>query len=134
MDLRSPTDAVSADEATLLTARLDQLLATIDPRTAPDAAFWGAQFDLGLAWPHFPVGSGGLGVPPSAQRLVMERLAAAGARFPATVNPMGVGMAAPTIVTHGSAVQRSKYLRRCFTCEDIWCQLFSEPGAGSDVA
>ncbi len=49
-------------------------------------------------------------------------------------NPIGYGMVAPTIVAIGSEAQRQRYLRPLFTCEDIWCQLFSEPGAGSDVA
>ncbi len=43
-------------------------------------------------------------------------------------------MAAPTILTMGSDAQKRRYLRPLFTCEEIWCQLFSEPGAGSDVA
>ncbi|EQD77951.1 acyl-CoA dehydrogenase domain-containing protein, partial [mine drainage metagenome] len=43
-------------------------------------------------------------------------------------------MAMPTVLTHGSKELSMKLLRRCYTCEDIWCQLFSEPGAGSDVA
>ena len=49
-------------------------------------------------------------------------------------NPIGYGMGAPTIVTHGSDEQKQRYLRPLFTGEEIWCQLFSEPGAGSDVA
>ena len=47
---------------------------------------------------------------------------------------MGYGMCGPTIVEWGTPEQKQKYLRRIFTAEDIWCQLFSEPGAGSDVA
>ncbi len=43
-------------------------------------------------------------------------------------------MCAPTIVTHGSDEQKRRYLRPLFTSEEIWCQMFSEPGAGSDVA
>ena len=43
-------------------------------------------------------------------------------------------MCAPTIATHGTAEQKERYLRPLFTNEEIWCQLFSEPGAGSDVA
>ncbi len=49
-------------------------------------------------------------------------------------NPIGYGMGAPTLVAHGSDAQRARYLRPLFTGEEIWCQLFSEPGAGSDVA
>ena len=49
-------------------------------------------------------------------------------------NPLGYGMVAPTIVVHGTEDQKSRFLRPLFTGEEIWCQLFSEPGAGSDVA
>ena len=51
-----------------------------------------------------------------------------------TRNPIGHGMCAPTIVAHGSEEQKARYLRPLFTSEEIWCQMFSEPGAGSDVA
>ena len=47
---------------------------------------------------------------------------------------MGVGMAGPTLVAFGTEQQQQTHLRRIWTCEDIWCQMFSEPGAGSDVA
>ena len=59
---------------------------------------------------------------------------AAGAPLPYGRNPIGYGMCAPTIVTHGSDAQKQRYLRPLFTGEEIWCQMFSEPGAGSDVA
>src|SRR5207237_1894778 len=49
-------------------------------------------------------------------------------------NIIGHGMAAPTVATHGTPEQKQRHLRPLFTNEDIWCQLFSEPGAGSDVA
>ena len=47
---------------------------------------------------------------------------------------IGYGMGAPTVQTHGTPEQKSVPERPLFTCEEIWCQLFSEPGAGSDVA
>jgi alkylation response protein AidB-like acyl-CoA dehydrogenase len=114
--------------------RVDQLLAEHDPATAPPTAFLGAQFDAGLAWVHFPEGFGGLGIEPSAQRVVNERLRAAKAPEAYWHNPIGHGMGAPTVVTHGSDEQKRRYLRPLFTGEEVWCQLFSEPGAGSDVA
>ena len=117
-----------------VTALLDRLLDAHPPATTDPARFLGAQFDLGLAWVHFPVGAGGLGAPPGVQAVVDERLAAAGAPAPAERNPLGHGMAAPTIVTHGTPEQRERWLRPLFTGEEIWCQLFSEPGAGSDLA
>jgi alkylation response protein AidB-like acyl-CoA dehydrogenase len=114
--------------------RVDQLLSEHPPRDTHPREFLGHQFDLGLAWVQFPDGYGGLGVSPKLQKLVDERLRAAGAPFTAMRNPIGLGMAAPTIVTHGSEDQKRRYLRPLFTSEEIWCQLFSEPGAGSDVA
>jgi alkylation response protein AidB-like acyl-CoA dehydrogenase len=112
---------------------VDRLLADNDPK-GDRVAFLGAQFDLGLAWVHFDEGYGGLGLGPRLQRIVTERVAAAGGPNPYYRNPIGYGMGAPTVHTHGSDEQRARYLRPLFTCEEIWCQLFSEPGAGSDVA
>ena len=103
-------------------------------RSADPTKIRARQFDLGLAWVHFPRGLGGLGLDPSYQLRVDEHLAELGVGNNFLQNPMGIGMVAPTIVTHGTAEQQRRYLRRIFTTEDIWCQLFSEPGAGSDVA
>ena len=83
---------------------------------------------------HFPVGHGGLEVSPRYQKLVNERIGAAGGPTPFFVNPIGYGMCAPTVVVWGSEEQKRRYLRPLFTGEEIWCQLFSEPGAGSDFA
>jgi alkylation response protein AidB-like acyl-CoA dehydrogenase len=112
----------------------DQLLAELDPRTTPVEEFRGRQFDLGLAWVSFPEGSGGLGLPPALQRPIDERLAAAGATPPGAREFFGLTMAGPTMVSHGSDAIKARLLRRMFTGEDAWCQLFSEPGAGSDLA
>lgn len=118
----------------LVRERLERLLGLHPPGRVPAVEFLGAQFDLGLAWVHFPEGCGGLGLAPRLQRLVNDRLAAAGAPNAYARNPIGYGMGAPTIVTHGSPEQRARHLRPLFTGEELWCQLFSEPGAGSDVA
>jgi alkylation response protein AidB-like acyl-CoA dehydrogenase len=115
-------------------ALVDQLLADVPPKETPSAAFLGAQFDRGLAWVHFPEGRGGLGLSPSLHQRVVGRLSAAGAPSSAMRNIIGYGMVAPTLIVHGSEEQKDRYLRPLFTGEEIWCQLFSEPGAGSDVA
>ncbi len=112
----------------------DQLLSELDPKQVDAVEFLGRQYDLGLAWVHFPEGNGGLGASPKLQRMIDETLGGAGAPMSAASNPIGYGMSAPTIVTHGSEEQKQRYLRPLFTCEEIWCQLFSEPDAGSDVA
>jgi alkylation response protein AidB-like acyl-CoA dehydrogenase len=113
---------------------VDQLLADLPPRSTDPVAFLGEQFDRGLAWLHFPVGCGGLGASPAAQVRAQRRLLSAGAPNSATRNIIGYGMCAPTIVAHGTDEQKARYLRPLFTGEEVWCQLFSEPGAGSDVA
>jgi alkylation response protein AidB-like acyl-CoA dehydrogenase len=115
-------------------ALIDQLLDKHPPGTTPRDEFWGGQFDLGLAWVHFPDGHGGLGLDPKLQEGIDARLAAAGAPSNVNVNFMGIGMAGPTLAARGSEEQRRRFLRKAFTCQQIWCQLFSEPGAGSDLA
>jgi len=118
-----------------LDARIEALLDEHDPATAKPREFLGAQFDAGLAWVHLPPGFGGLGLPRIAQERVDARLAAAGAPIGGTMkNYIGMGMAAPTIVAFGTDEQKRKFLRPLFTGEQIYCQLFSEPGAGSDLA
>ena len=96
--------------------------------------FLGAQYDLGLAWAHFDEGYGGLGLAPKLQGRVNAKLSQEGAPMCWQRNPIGYGMCGPTVYTHGSEEQKSKYLRPLFTTVEIWCQLFSEPSAGSDVA
>ncbi|MEY2975288.1 MAG: hypothetical protein RIR49_1708 [Actinomycetota bacterium] len=113
---------------------IDRLLAEHPLPATPMTEFLGAQYDLGLAWVHFPEGLGGLGVSPKHQPHVNARLFAAGAANPFMLNPMGYGMCGPTVVEWGSEEQKRRYLRPLFTAEEMWCQLFSEPGAGSDVA
>ncbi|MEU4317611.1 acyl-CoA dehydrogenase family protein [Nocardia fluminea] len=118
-----------------LDARVASLLATHDPATTDAREFLGARFDTGLAWVQFPEGHGGLGLPQTYQARVDAALAAAGAPGPAVErNGIGLGMAAPTIAAIGTTEQKRKFLRPLYTGEHIYCQLFSEPGAGSDLA
>jgi alkylation response protein AidB-like acyl-CoA dehydrogenase len=98
-------------------------------------AFLQARFDAGLAWVSFPEGLGGLNAPRALQPVVDAEFAAAGApdNEPLRIG-IGLGMAAPTILRHGTDAQRKRFLRPLWTGEEVWCQLFSEPGAGSDLA
>ena len=115
-------------------ALVDRLLQEHDPKTSEPADFWGAQYDLGLAWVDFPVGLGGRGWAREMQDVVDDRLHAAGAPVNRFTNFPGIGMAAPTLHAYAPVEDQERLLRPIFTCEEIWCQLFSEPGAGSDVA
>ena len=97
--------------------------------------FWGKQFDLGLAWVQYPEGAGGLGLNPKYQLIITETLRKEGiSQQNRVANILGIGMGAPTIVEYGTEEQIAKYLRPMFTTEEIWCQMFSEPGSGSDLA
>ena len=115
--------------------RVREFLARCDPRTRARTAFLRARFDAGLAWVHYPPGLGGLGLPRTLQGAVDAEFAAAGApgNHPERIG-IGLGMAAPTILAFGTDEQRLRWLRPLWTGEEIWCQLFSEPGAGSDLA
>jgi alkylation response protein AidB-like acyl-CoA dehydrogenase len=124
---------MSDAETELVEKAVSELLADHDPAQESNVELRGHQFDRGLAWVHFPVGFGGLGVRPELQRLVESRLRAAGASGPDPAS-FFLSLAGPTIVTHGTDEQRRRFLRPMFTGEERWCQLFSEPGAGSDFA
>jgi alkylation response protein AidB-like acyl-CoA dehydrogenase len=131
-------DAVNPDAATSDEHRVieltEALLAEFPPKSTSPVEFLGAQFDKGLAWVHFPEGHGGLGLNPKLQKTINERVYAAGAPNPMYRNPIGHGMCGPTVVVWGSEEQKQRYLRPLFTGEEVWCQLFSEPGSGSDFA
>jgi alkylation response protein AidB-like acyl-CoA dehydrogenase len=116
-----------------VTEALDAFLAANDPKTMGDVAYRGARFDAGLAWVHFPKGNGGLGLRPELNGVIEKRFRAAGAP-PQDPSTFFMALAGPTIVTHGSEEQKQRFLRPMFTGEERWCQLFSEPGAGSDFA
>jgi alkylation response protein AidB-like acyl-CoA dehydrogenase len=118
-----------------LRERVRGLLAERDPAAGDPLDFLRARFDAGLAWVHFPVGLGGLGAPRALQAVVDAELAAAGApdNDPRRIG-IGLGMAAPTILRYGTEEQKQRFLRPLWTGEEVWCQLFSEPGAGSDLA
>jgi len=85
---------------------------------------WGA--------PSWPAEYGGRGFGPLESTVWAEERARAGATIP--FNVVGFGMAGPTIISHGSEEQKQRYLPALLGGDEIWCQLFSEPGAGSDLA
>jgi alkylation response protein AidB-like acyl-CoA dehydrogenase len=110
-------------------------LAEHDPRQMPAQDFLNARYDAGLAWVHYPEGLGGLGLSRSLQQVIDAEFAAAGAPDNNSGrNAIGLGMAAPTILAYGTDEQQKRWLRELWTGREVWCQLFSEPGAGSDLA
>jgi alkylation response protein AidB-like acyl-CoA dehydrogenase len=126
------TGPVTADD---LRGQVRDFLATHDPAETGRLDFLRARFDAGLAAVHYPPGLGGQGLPRALQQAVDAELSAAGApgNEPERI-VIGLGMAAPTILAFGTEEQKRRWLRPLWTGEEIWCQLFSEPGAGSDLA
>jgi alkylation response protein AidB-like acyl-CoA dehydrogenase len=133
LDMTATETLPGTDEQRVM-ALADELIESHPPSSTSAREFLGAQFDLGLAWVHFDEGFGGLGLNPKLQRIVNEKVRDAGGPFCMARNPIGYGMCGPTVHVWGSDEQKARYLRPLFTCEDIWCQLFSEPGSGSDFA
>ena len=124
--------AITDDE---LKQRTESLIEEVDPHANDQYTFRGAQYDAGLAFVHFPEGKGGLGLSRSKQSIVDQVLRDAKVPYhDLMVNPIGIGMGAPVVLNHGTEEMHEKHLKKIFTGEDIWCQLFSEPTHGSDVA
>jgi len=94
---------------------------------------WSRQlFDAGYAGITWPTEYGGLGLAPTFQGIYLEEMARHDA--PGHVGVIGLGMAGPTILAWGSDAQKQRYLRPLLSGQEIWCQGFSEPDAGSDLA
>ena len=128
------TETKHSDAEQLVRSKLDELI-QFRSQTDDIKEFWGKQFDLGLAWVQFPESAGGLGLNPKYQLIITETLRNEGiSQQNRVANILGIGMGAPTIVEYGTPEQIQTYLRPMFTTEEIWCQLFSEPGSGSDLA
>jgi len=84
---------------------------------------------VGLTWPKE---YGGQGLGPLEQVISNQEIARAG--VPGIIDAIGVGMLGPTIIAHGTEEQKQRYLAPMLHADEVWCQLFSEPAAGSDLA
>lgn len=102
-------------------------------RTDVDAArAWTRKlFDAGYAGLTWPKEFGGAGAPYTFQAIMLEEFARAEA--PDHIGVIGLGMAGPTIIAHGTAEQKTAHLSKILSGEEVWCQGFSEPGSGSDL-
>ena len=97
------------------------------------ARAWQAMLhDAGYVGVTWPVEAGGRGGTPMQQAIIDQEMARLDLR--PLINLIGIGMCGPTVIVHGSDDQKRRYLKRLLRADDIWCQLFSEPAAGSDLA
>jgi alkylation response protein AidB-like acyl-CoA dehydrogenase len=119
-----------------LRGRVQKLLAEAHPERTDSITFRRKQFEHGLALVHFPVGHGGLGISPKQQQTVLDEIGKHSKviHHDPPVSVIGIGMGMPTVLTYASEDQKKYHLPRIFSGEDVWCQMFSEPSAGSDVA
>jgi len=98
-----------------------------------DSREWSRKvYDAGYAGLTWPKEFGGAGAPYSHQAILFEEWSRYEA--PQHMGVIGIGMAGPTIIAHGTDEQKTRYLSKILSSEAIWCQGFSEPGAGSDLA
>jgi alkylation response protein AidB-like acyl-CoA dehydrogenase len=102
--------------------------ATLEARRAWHRRLYEAGY-VGMGW---PVPYGGRGATPLQQAIVADEMAHSNA--PPPINPLGIAIVGPTIIVHGTEAQKRRYLRKILTAEELWCQLYSEPNAGSDLA
>jgi alkylation response protein AidB-like acyl-CoA dehydrogenase len=84
---------------------------------------------LGISWPAEYGGQGKTIIEGAIFNEEMARL-----RAPAPLNELGLSMGGPTILEHGTEEQKKRFVKKILTCEEVWCQGFSEPGSGSDLA
>lgn len=124
---------ISEDE---LRRRVRVLLDEVHPEKTASMPFREKQYEHGLAWVHFPEGYGGLGLSPKMNLVVFDEMSKHSKVIhhdpPASI--IGIGMGAPVVLTYGTEEMKKAMLPKIFSGEEVWCQMFSEPGAGSDVA
>jgi len=142
-DLSQDLDAVAADVEQFLRSELPaDWVSAIDRDDAEALARSREQLDLEQWWVHladagyvtptWPEEHGGLGVPPRIASAIARTLGRY--KVPRFTNPIGVDLVGPALLHWGTDEQKERFLRPIARHQEIWCQLFSEPGAGSDLA
>src|SRR3989441_2409543 len=131
MDLNlSPGDRAFRDQAR---AWFQRNVPRAEVKTLEERRAWHrTMYDAGYVGMGWPTEYGGRGATPMQQAIAADEMARANA--PAPINGLGVGFIGPTIITHGTPEQKQRYLRKILTAEEMWCQLYSEPNSGSDLA
>ena len=131
MDLTYSSQDLAFREATR--RWLEENVPQEEPTTLEARRAWHRRlYDAGYVGMGWPVAYGGRGATPLQQAIAADEMARANA--PAPINPLGIAIVGPTIIVHGSEAQKERYLRKILTAEELWCQLYSEPNAGSDLA
>jgi alkylation response protein AidB-like acyl-CoA dehydrogenase len=111
----------------------DRSMEALDPRRIARAKAWQRKlYDAGYLAMGWPKEYGGQDADVMRQTIVNEELVRA--RAPQIIGMMGIQMVGPTLITHGTEEQRRRFLPTILTADEIWCQGYSEPGAGSDLA
>jgi alkylation response protein AidB-like acyl-CoA dehydrogenase len=131
MDLNySPEDRAFRDT----TRRwLETNVPTDDLKTLAERKAWHRKlYEAGYVGMLWPREYGGWGATAMQQAIVQDEMARIQA--PPPINGLGIGFIGPTIIVHGTDAQKQRYLKKMLTAEEIWCQLYSEPNAGSDLA
>ena len=111
---------------------LDPAPADIDAWVAHGKAWQRRLYEAGWCGVHWPAAYGGRGASLIEQIIFQEEMARAGA--PQLINLAGLTMGGPVLIAHGTEAQKRRYLQKILSADEIWCQGFSEPNAGSDLA
>jgi alkylation response protein AidB-like acyl-CoA dehydrogenase len=112
---------------------LEANVPTEDLKTLAERKAWHRKlYEAGYVGMLWPQEYGGWGATAMQQAIVQDEMARIQA--PPAINGLGIGFIGPTIIVHGTPAQKERYLKKILTAEEIWCQLYSEPNAGSDLA
>ena len=112
---------------------LEANVPTEDLKTLAERKAWHRKlYEAGYVGMLWPTEYGGWGATAMQQAIVQDEMARIQA--PPAINGLGIGFIGPTIIVHGTTAHKQRYLKKILTAEEIWCQLYSEPNAGSDLA